>query len=125
MQPSDEAVGNKMIGTDADSLVSRHDGSGRKKRDKSKNLFITVGSVTALISALGAVYGEQLCPAALCSIRSGNLRLRVCDCNGDPAHRTCSSKAHRLPPLSGPKDKGNWKKIQAATDKALATQREP
>ena len=114
-----------MIGTDADSLVSRHDGSGRKKRDESKNLFITVGSVTALISALGAVYGEQLCPAALCSIRSGNLRLRVCDCNGDPVHRTCSSKAHRLPPLSGPKDKGNWKKIQAATDKALATQREP
>ena len=124
-QPSEEAVGNRMIGSDADSLVSRHDGSGRRKKDESKNLFITMGSVTALVSALSLVYGEHLCPIALCSIKGGNLRLRVCDCKGDAAHRTCSSKAHRLPPQSGPKDRDDWRKIQAATDKALATQRKP
>ena len=120
-QPTEEAVTNRMIGADAESLVSRHDGTGRTRKDSAKNRFITVGSITALISALQAVYGQFLCPAALCSIREGNLRLRVCDCKSDVSHKSCHSKAHRLPPKSGPKqDKDNWKKVMAATDKALA-----
>ena len=124
-QPSEEAVGNRMIGSDADSLVSRHDGSGRKMKDPSKNRFITIGSITALISALSLVYGDHLRSAALCSMKGGNLRLRVCDCKDDTVHRICSSKVHRLPSYSGPNDRDNWRKVQAATDKALAAQKRP
>ena len=67
----------KFIGVDADQLVLRHDADGvHHPSDPKKNTHITVGGDTAPLSALKAVYGKGLCPAALLSRRKGIDRLR-------------------------------------------------
>jgi hypothetical protein len=107
-----------LIGRDAEKLVWRHDADNKVHKADSKNTFITVGSATAALSALKEVYGEDLCPAALCSLRSGVMRLLVCDKHGESKiHAAAGSKAHRLPRLSGPNDTKNWAKVQRLTER--------
>jgi hypothetical protein len=107
------------IGVDASQLTKRHNAQGKTRRADSANTFITVGATTAHIQALEEVYGKRLCPAALCSMKSGVSRLRVCDQSSDARHLRNDSGAHRLPVHSGPKDKKNWKRVEKLTEAAL------
>jgi hypothetical protein len=102
-----------FIGVDAESLVLRHDASGKHHKAISKNTHITVGYDTAPLKALVTVYGKGLCPAALVSRQQGSRRLRVCDCSALKEHSSSSSAAHMLPAQSGPHHRSSWLKVLA------------
>jgi hypothetical protein len=112
------------IGQDASTLTRRHNAKGKHRKTPSENTFITVGATTAHIPALEAVYGKRLCPAALCSMKGGVSRLRVCDRKTDARHLRIDSAAHRLPVHSGPKDKRNWARVEKLTNAALEAEQE-
>jgi len=110
--PARSVKAGDLIGVDAPQLTWRHDAEGKVHRKDEKNTHITVGKVTVSLKALASVYGENLCAAALCSLRKGAMRLKVCDCKGQPGHLTTDLKHHRLPAESGPRwDKDNWAKV--------------
>ena len=102
--------GSSNVGKDAADLVKRHDAKGVTHADHSLNLYMTVGDNTVLLSSLAKVYGAEVCPAALMSVRSGLARLYVCDQSSHPDHASAHSAAHNLPLESGPKSH-SWKKV--------------
>ena len=68
-------------------LTKRHRKNGTVSSKDSSNVFISVGSVRDVYrQALDKVYGPGLCQATLCSIKEGEDRLAVCDCEGELSH---------------------------------------
>lgn len=92
-------------------LVKRHKADGEVSDKDSRNKFITVGSVRwVLRSALNGEYPGGLCESSLCSIRRGDSRFVVCDCGG--------KLSHKLPNVSGPRDKPRWDRIMRRSEEA-------
>ena len=103
----------RLIKVGRDSyLTKRHKPDGIVSKRDTSNTFISVGSVRNIHRpALDAVYGPGLCHASFCSLRSGQARRAVYDCEGG-----CNCK---LPEMSGPADKKNWHKVLTLSKKAL------
>lgn len=107
-----------MIGNTAKYITQRQMHNGDVSVDPAKNDFIKVGKADAVaIEALEAVYGEGLCPAALCSSKPGEWRAQCCDLRGNARHKRLSSKAHDLPAKSGPNHKRTWDKVVKISNK--------
>ena len=94
-KPVKSPASDTLVGRDQAWLTSRHDAKGKHTGRASKDLFITVGKDTALVSAVHAVYGEHLCEAALCSRKGGPVRMAACDRAEEEDHSSVNSAAHQ------------------------------
>ena len=98
-------------------MVKRVKHSGLVSSDPKKNVFIKVGKTPPVaIEALHKVFGRGLCPAALCSNKSGTWRMQCCDKADHHDHMLLDKKAHDLPQESGP----NCRKWQSVVDQSDA-----
>ena len=85
----------------------------------TKNSHITVGHNTMPIRVLWDVYGDNLCPAPLMSIRFGNARFYCCDQAHDPDHCSLFSSDHQLPPVCCPQDSVSWNRYLRASNQGV------
>jgi hypothetical protein len=99
--------------------------NGKVSESPERNDFIKVGRAQGVaISALHQVYGEGLCPAALCSTKPKARRAQCCDMKSSPGHKELNKRAHDLPEKSGPNHKRTWSKVLSLTEKIRKDKRQ-
>ena len=116
---------SSMIGSTAKYITKRMTWSARVSSDSSKNEFIQVGKAEPVsIKALWEIYGEGLCPAALCSTKPGLWRTQCCDMRTHSDHKNLDSKAHTgLPERTGPNHKRTWSRVVELSNKIMNKKR--